>query len=71
VRATLRDGRVVEERQPHIRGGRHEPLSRDELVRKFLGNARFGGLDDARSQRLPSGWQRFSTVPLDLAALRG
>ena len=71
VRATLRDGRVVEERQPHIRGGRHEPLSRDELVRKFLGNARFGGLDDARSQRLPSRLATLFDGPLDLAALRG
>jgi 2-methylcitrate dehydratase PrpD len=25
VRAKLRDGRTVEERQPHIRGGTHEP----------------------------------------------
>ena len=29
VRMTLKDGRVFEERQPHIRGGAHEPLSRD------------------------------------------
>jgi 2-methylcitrate dehydratase PrpD len=28
VRATLRDGSVIEERQPHMRGGAHEPLSR-------------------------------------------
>ena len=71
VRMTLKDGRVVEERQPHIRGGMHEPLSRQDLERKFLGNARFGGVDDARAQRL---LDRLSTAldgPLDLAALRG
>jgi 2-methylcitrate dehydratase PrpD len=71
VRMTLRDGRVVEERQPHIRGGRHEPLSRQELERKFLGNVRFGGVDDARAHAL---LDRLSTAldgPLDLAALRG
>ena len=28
VRATLRDGSVIEERQPHMRGGAHEPLTR-------------------------------------------
>ena len=28
IRATLRDGSVIEERQPHMRGGAHEPLSR-------------------------------------------
>jgi 2-methylcitrate dehydratase PrpD len=43
VRMTLRDGRVFEERQPHIRGGVHEPLSRDDIERKFRGNAAYGG----------------------------
>ena len=27
IRATLRDGTVVEERQPYMRGGAHEPLT--------------------------------------------
>ena len=27
IRATLRDGSVIEERQPHMRGGAHEPLT--------------------------------------------
>jgi hypothetical protein len=27
IRAVLRDGSVVEERQPHMRGGAHEPLT--------------------------------------------
>ena len=43
VRMTLKDGRVFEERQPHIRGGVHEPLSRAEIERKFRGNAAYGG----------------------------
>jgi 2-methylcitrate dehydratase PrpD len=43
VRMTLRDGRVFEERQPHIRGGVHEPLAREEIERKFRGNAAHGG----------------------------
>jgi 2-methylcitrate dehydratase PrpD len=51
VRMTLKDGRVFEERQPHIRGGVHEPLSRDEIERKFRRNAKHGGWDDARSER--------------------
>jgi 2-methylcitrate dehydratase PrpD len=42
VRMTLKDGRVFEERQPHIRGGVHEPLSREDIERKFLGNAAYG-----------------------------
>ncbi len=43
VRMILTDGRVYEERQPHIRGGVHEPLSRDDIERKFRGNAAYGG----------------------------
>jgi 2-methylcitrate dehydratase PrpD len=52
VRVTLRDGRVFEERQPHLRGGAHEPLSRDELERKLGANAAHGGSDAARASRL-------------------
>jgi 2-methylcitrate dehydratase PrpD len=51
VRMTLRDGRVFEERQPHIRGGVHEPLSREDIERKFLGNAKYGGWDAERAER--------------------
>lgn len=43
IRAKLRDGGTVEERQPHIRGGAHEPLTRAEIEAKFDGNAAFGG----------------------------
>jgi 2-methylcitrate dehydratase PrpD len=52
VRATLRDGSVTELRQPHMRGGKREPLSRDELVRKFFGNAVYGGWRPADAQAL-------------------
>jgi 2-methylcitrate dehydratase PrpD len=51
VRMTLRDGRVFEERQPHIRGGVNEPLSREELERKFRANARHGGWSESQSDR--------------------
>jgi 2-methylcitrate dehydratase PrpD len=39
VRAHLADGRVIEERQDHPRGGPEAPLTREELVAKFRGNA--------------------------------
>ena len=72
VRVTLRDGRVVEERQPHIRGGRHEPLSREELVAKFSSNARFGGLGDVRAQAVLASLATLFDGPLEnLATLRG
>ena len=38
IRATLNDGRVVEERQPHMRGGAHEPLTRQDIEDKFMLN---------------------------------
>jgi 2-methylcitrate dehydratase PrpD len=43
VRATLRDGRVVEERQADLRGGAREKLSRAEIEAKFMANAAYGG----------------------------
>lgn len=49
VKMTLKDGRVFEERQPHIRGGMHDPLSRDEIERKFRGNVAYGGWNDAQA----------------------
>ncbi|HET7594918.1 MAG TPA: MmgE/PrpD family protein, partial [Stellaceae bacterium] len=43
VRATLRDGSVVEERQADLRGGAKQPLSRAEIEAKFMANAAYGG----------------------------
>jgi 2-methylcitrate dehydratase PrpD len=48
IRARLRDGRIMEERQPHLRGGASEPLSRAELEGKFTANARLGGWSGER-----------------------
>ncbi len=41
--AKLRDGRVIQIDQPHLRGGSRDPLSRAELEHKFRQNAAFGG----------------------------
>src|SRR4249920_2897250 len=49
IRAVLNDGTVVEERQPHFRGGAHEPLSRADIDEKFILNVRHGGWDDRRA----------------------
>ena len=48
IRATLADGRTLEERQPHLRGGAQAPLSRAELEEKFALNARTGGWQQAQ-----------------------
>ena len=43
IRATLRDGSVVEDRQPHMRGGAQEPLTRQDVTDKFALNVQHGG----------------------------
>src|SRR5213083_648399 len=43
IRATLKDGSVIEERQPHLRGGAQEPLIRQDVIEKFGLNAQHGG----------------------------
>jgi 2-methylcitrate dehydratase PrpD len=49
IRVTLRDGTVIEERQPHMRGGAKEPLTRADIQDKFLLNAGHGGWTAARA----------------------
>ncbi|HZM45515.1 MAG TPA: MmgE/PrpD family protein [Burkholderiales bacterium] len=71
VRMTLKDGRVIEERQPHIRGGAHEPLTRADIEAKFHGNCEYGGWSRERAQRFLDGVPRFFDGSLDLAPLRG
>jgi 2-methylcitrate dehydratase PrpD len=50
ILAHLADGSSLEERQPHMRGGANEPLSRAELEQKFLANARLGGWSEAQAK---------------------
>jgi 2-methylcitrate dehydratase PrpD len=49
VRLTLRDGRTLEERQPHLRGGHREPLTRAEIEEKFRANCAHGGWSPERA----------------------
>jgi 2-methylcitrate dehydratase PrpD len=71
VRARLADGRIIEERQPHMRGGASEPLSRAEIESKFTGNARIGGWDEARIASILAMPPKLWAAPrFDLAELR-
>ena len=47
---------MVEERQPHMRGGAHEPLTRQDIEDKFVLNARHGGYDERAQAR--STWRK-------------
>jgi 2-methylcitrate dehydratase PrpD len=70
VRMTLKNGSVHEERQPHIRGGVHEPLTREDIRRKFSGNARYGGWPDSVAEQfLGFADKAFDGTP-DLAPFR-
>jgi 2-methylcitrate dehydratase PrpD len=71
IRVTLRDGKVVEERQPHMRGGAHEPLSRADIEDKFTLNARHGGYDAAKAKAaLTIAANLFKASRVDLSGLR-
>jgi 2-methylcitrate dehydratase PrpD len=71
IRATLNDGTVVEERQPHFRGGAHEPLSRRDIEDKFRLNARHGGWDEKRVESALALLGRLFDGRVDLTPLRG
>ena len=71
IRAVMRDGSVIEERQPHMRGGAHEPLTRQDIEDKFVLNARHGGWPEARIAPARARAKALYDGPLDLKALRG
>ncbi len=70
VKMTLRDGRVFEERQPHIRGGAHEPLAPGELERKFRGNAAYGGWSPPQADTFLAFAKEAFNGPMDLSSFR-
>src|SRR5262244_1687651 len=71
IRATLNDGRVVEERQPHMRGGAQEPLTRADIEDKFTLNATHGGWSAARAKDALALLRELYNGKMDLAPLRG
>jgi 2-methylcitrate dehydratase PrpD len=71
IRAVLADGRTIEERQPHMRGGAHEPLTRADIEGKFVLNARHGGWDDARATKALALLHDLYEGKIDLSPLRG
>jgi 2-methylcitrate dehydratase PrpD len=71
IRATLNDGAVVEERQPHFRGGAHEPLTRQDIEEKFMLNARHGGWDEGRARAALALLRKLYDGRVELKELRG
>jgi 2-methylcitrate dehydratase PrpD len=70
IRMTLKDGRVFEERQPHIRGGVHEPLTRQEIAAKFRSNAAWGGWEPSQAEDFLAYAGKAFDAPDALAAFR-
>jgi 2-methylcitrate dehydratase PrpD len=71
IRATLRDGTMVEERQPHLRGGAQAPLTRADIKDKFLLNAQHGGWTTERAAQVLKLIGALFDGPIELTALRG
>src|SRR3954468_17149675 len=70
IRATLADGSVVEERQPWLRGGAQEPLTRQDVMEKFALNAQHGGWSRAQSDAALKLMAALYDGKVDLSVLR-
>jgi 2-methylcitrate dehydratase PrpD len=71
IRASLRDGSVVEERQNFMRGGVQAPLTRADIEEKFRLSAQHGGWS---AERVATALKLVGTLfdgPVTLAPLRG
>ena len=71
IRATLQDGSVVEDRQPYLRGGAQEPLTRQDVTDKFLLNAEHGGWSAVQSDAALKLMAGLYNGRIDLSSLRG
>jgi 2-methylcitrate dehydratase PrpD len=71
IRAVMNDGSVIEERQPHMRGGAHEPLTRTDIEEKFALNAGHGGWSAGRIRDALALMRTFYDREIDLQSLRG
>ncbi len=71
IRATMRDGSTIEERQPHLRGGAHEPLTSADIENKFARNARHGGWNDKRAAAALAAARKLYDGPVKLGAFKG
>jgi 2-methylcitrate dehydratase PrpD len=70
IRALLNDGRVVEVRQPHFRGGASEPLTRQDIEAKFRLNVRHGGWSEGQGEDVLALLGGLYDGKIDLSGLR-
>ena len=67
----MKDGSVIEERQPHMRGGAQEPLTRQDVTDKFALNAQHGGWSKTQSDSALKLMAGLYQDKIDLSSLRG
>src|SRR6202030_4147251 len=70
IRAAMKDGSVIEERQPYLRGGAQEPLTRQDVTDKFALNAQHGGWTGTQSDATLTLLAGLYDGKIDLSALR-
>jgi 2-methylcitrate dehydratase PrpD len=70
IRATMKDRSVVEERQPHLRGGAREPLTRQDITDKFALNLQHGGWTKAQSDATLRSLAKLYSDRIDLKEMR-
>jgi 2-methylcitrate dehydratase PrpD len=71
IRCVLNDGSIIEERQPHFRGGANEPLTRADIEEKFVLNVKHGGWDDKRDAAALKHLAKLYEGKIDLKPLQG
>jgi len=70
IRAIMKDGSVIEERQPHLRGGAQEPLTRQDVIDKFALNTEHGGWTKAQADATLMLLSRLYNGSIDLSVMR-
>jgi 2-methylcitrate dehydratase PrpD len=70
IAVTLKDGSVIEERQPYLRGGAQEPLTRQDVTDKFRLNAQHGGWSGTQSDATLKLLAGLYDGKIDLSSLR-
>jgi 2-methylcitrate dehydratase PrpD len=68
ILARLKDGRMVEENQPCLRGGTRDPLSDVDIVRKFRANLHYAGMEEDGIEGLLAFCRELRALP-DLGGL--
>ncbi len=70
IKVKLRNGKFIEERQAHLRGGAHEPLARADIEEKFRLNCAHGGWSAAQAERFLAFARRAFDSEIDLSPFR-